>query len=314
MRIECRTDPILILGMHRSGTTMVAELLDALGLFLGHELQSDHEATFFLDLNDLMLRQVNAAWDNPAPMQAFLRHPEAVELTARCLRRDVLSSSVRQFLGLRKYLKYRTVERLDRPWGWKEPRTVFTLPLWLKLFPRARLVHIVRNGVDVAASLMTRERRMLTMRLETFERRLSRPSRHTALRKAGYKGSARCLNMAGGFSLWEEYVQQAEMHLAAVANERTEVKYEAFLADPAAHLRELARFCGLEAGEAEVAQAAGRVKVERANAFASDPELLAYYQQVRETPWMRRHGYDALPAEDSPVDPEPAGDTGARST
>jgi hypothetical protein len=44
-------------------------------------------------------------------------------------------------------------------WGWKDPRNSITLPVWLKLFPDARVIHIVRNGVDVAESLYRRQQR-----------------------------------------------------------------------------------------------------------------------------------------------------------
>ena len=47
--------------------------------------------------------------------------------------------------------------------------TVATLPIWLSLFPEARLIYIVRHGVDVASSLMVRERKLLQKRKERFE-------------------------------------------------------------------------------------------------------------------------------------------------
>src|SRR4051812_11129697 len=78
--------PVIILGMHRSGTSLVARLLDELGLFQGNELQEDHESVYFMEVNDLLLRRVGASWDNPGPVRAFLRNPQALDLTARCVR------------------------------------------------------------------------------------------------------------------------------------------------------------------------------------------------------------------------------------
>jgi hypothetical protein len=51
VKVTTARQPVIILGMHRSGTSMVSELLDQLGLFVGRELQDDHESTYFLDLN-----------------------------------------------------------------------------------------------------------------------------------------------------------------------------------------------------------------------------------------------------------------------
>ena len=75
MALSAAMQPVILLGMHRSGTAMIARLLDALGLFQGSELQEDHESTWFLEINDLLLRRVNAAWDNPDPICSFLENP-----------------------------------------------------------------------------------------------------------------------------------------------------------------------------------------------------------------------------------------------
>src|SRR5690606_33596327 len=32
-------------------------------------------------------------------------------------------------------------------WAWKDPRTSLTLPIWREVFPRAQVVHIIRNGI-----------------------------------------------------------------------------------------------------------------------------------------------------------------------
>src|SRR4051794_19554028 len=91
LKIECKMDPVIIVGMHRSDTTMVAELLDRLGLFVGSKVQGDHEAVYFLDVNEELFKQVHAYWDNPQPMASFLAEPDAMEMSARCVRADVLS-------------------------------------------------------------------------------------------------------------------------------------------------------------------------------------------------------------------------------
>src|SRR3954447_9808557 len=272
--------PVILLGMHRSGTSLIARLLDDLGLFQGAELQDDHESVYFMDVNDLLLKRVGAAWDNPAPVRGFLDNGDALRLTAACVRADLESKRLAGYLGLKRYLKCKSLRKLDVPWGWKDPRTVFTLPLWLRLFPSARFVYIVRNGVDVASSLRVREQRELARRIEEYPAKARQITSHSMLERAGFKGSARCLTLAGGFGLWEEYVAEAEAALAAVPNERVVVNYEQFLADPTQPgrgLAALARFCGLQAGEEAVAKAVGQIKAGRANAFLADPELSAFY-------------------------------------
>ncbi len=148
--------PVILLGMHRSGTSLIARLLDELGLFQGEELQEDHESTHFLEINETLLKRVGATWDNPGPMRGFLENPDATALTVRCLHEDLAGRQVAAYQGKKLFGKHRGLAKFEVPWGWKDPRTIFTLPLWLKLFPEAKLVYIVRNGVDVASSLRMR--------------------------------------------------------------------------------------------------------------------------------------------------------------
>ena len=289
MPVPTARPPVVILGMHRSGTSMVSELLDELGLFVGHELQDDHESTFFLDLNEQLFARVGAAWDRPLPVSDFLACDDAVRMTAEALTADLSSRRVRPFLNRRT-----TLAAFDQPWGWKDPRTVVTLPLWLRVFPDAKLVYIIRNGVDVAKSLMVRERQLLATRVERFEARMQKHSLRSYLDRAGYKGSPRCLTLQGGFELWAEYVAAAEHHLDGVANAMHRVRYEDVLREPMAHLPALARFCGLDDASDKIAKAAGQIDGSRAMAFATDPATAAFYQQVRTDPWMVRYGYDTV--------------------
>jgi hypothetical protein len=271
---------------------MVARLLDQLGLFQGSELQEDHESVWFLEINDVLLERVNAAWDHPAPIRALLANPAAFDLTLRCLEADLSSKLSRKFLGMRRALEFGSLPKYIRPWGWKDPRTIFTLPLWLRLFPQAKLIHIVRNGVDVAKSLMAREQRELDRRIDEFSEKHP-VGKRSKLQRAGFKGSARCLTLDGGFSLWEEYVAEAERALADVPNSRTIIQYESFLADPAGQLPDLARFCGIDSEQDAVRNAIETVRVNpaRANAFASDPATAVFHEKVRGTRWMRHYGY-----------------------
>ncbi len=289
MPVPTARPPVIILGMHRSGTSMVSELLDELGLFVGQELQDDHESTYFLDLNEQLFARVGAAWDRPAPVLDFLACEDAARMTAAALTADLSSRRVRPFLGQRSSLA-----AFDRPWGWKDPRTIFTLPLWRRVFTDARLVYIIRNGVDVAKSLMVRERKLLATRVDRFESRMKRRSLRSALDRAGYKGSPRCLTLQGGFDLWAEYVAAAERHLDGLGPAVYRVRYEDVLREPSRHLPELARFCGLDDASDRIAKAAEQIDGSRAMAFATDPATAGFYEQVRAEKWMVRYGYDAV--------------------
>lgn len=283
--------PLIVLGMHRSGTTMLAELLDRLGLFVGHELETNHEALYFLEVNGELFRRCNATWDQPRPVARFLEQRDAVDLTRRCVESDLRSKNVRAFVGWKRYWRQGGIDGLDEPWGFKDPRTVFTLPLWLELFPRAKIAYVVRNGVDVANSLLARERKRLAHQKEVFERRFARRSPEERLTRAAYRGSTRCLSFEGAFSLWEEYVERGEAVLEGVQAPVWRARYEDFCAKPRAMLAELASFAELaEHRDGDLELAAATVDATRSNAFKSAGASVDVERALR-SPWMKRFEY-----------------------
>lgn len=300
MDIKCIKDPVIIIGMHRSGTTMTAKLLDRLGLFLGNKLESNHEALYFLKVNNEVLERINASWDNPGPMKYFLRDDDAVDMTLKCIVADLSSSSIRNYMGFKNYFKYHGLRDFEIPWGWKDPRNTFTIAMWLRLFPRAKVVYIVRNGVDVAKSLKTRELESAERLKKNFSKRFSKGGSKSCLERAGFKGSIRCSSLEGGFTLWEEYLSQAEETLSKIDNERLVVKYEDLLSDPETHIANLALFCGLEGvADESISDAAKSVVVKRSYAFTRDPALREFFSAVKNSRWMMHYGYsDAISSKD----------------
>jgi sulfotransferase family protein len=295
MSLHCARPPVIILGMARSGTTLLADLLRKLGLFIGHHrIEHDQEAWYFVRANRTVIQQAHGNWDNPRPMRYFLELPEAMETTLGCLEADLRSPRIAGFLGPWNFLRYRSLERFDRPWGWKDPRNVFTLPLWLKLFPGARLLYIARNGVDVARSLQVLERKVIERRMRRRRRTFAWLRGRSRLEHGGFKGAVRCLSLEGGFSLWEEYVAQAEEVLAGASSERMVLRYESLLEDPRSHLEALARFTGLTAPRALIEEAARTVNRQRAFAFTDDPTLREFFLRSRGSAWMERLGYSEL--------------------
>lgn len=284
---EIRRSPIIIIGMHRSGTSMIARILEELGLFVGKKKESHLEALFFLNLNDWLLNQSGGAWDNPGHIRRLLSCGEVRALVMEWIRYLMKTPRVVSYLGWGKYLRYRTPANLDIPWGWKDPRNTYTLPLWLDLFPNAKIIHIYRNGIDVANSLKVRADNTLWNSKTIYPKRKRlywmRPQ------KGRFIDSLRCNQLEGGFSLWEEYMWEAKSHVIALESNSLELKYEDFLADPNTALKELTDFCNLKASDEDIEKAAGQVKKGRAYAYQDNPELKTFVEQVAER--MKVFGY-----------------------
>ncbi len=141
---------VCVLGMHRSGTSLVARVLNVLGVDLGPEEHlmrpsaanpAGHwESRPIKDINDEILERLGGSWGEPprfAP--GWERSPELAE--SRRQARDLIKAD---FSG-------------RELWGFKDPRTCLTAPFWQRIVGPMRYVICLRNPLDVAASARARK-------------------------------------------------------------------------------------------------------------------------------------------------------------
>ena len=57
--------PIIVIGMHRSGSSLLVKVLQELGVFMGNDFEENNESMFFNKINDWRLLQAGASWDIP---------------------------------------------------------------------------------------------------------------------------------------------------------------------------------------------------------------------------------------------------------
>ena len=86
--MDIRFPPVVVIGMHRSGTGMLARALHECGVFMGRERSSHDEALFFLRINQRIFRLAHADWDNPGAVRYLLNCQEVrAELVIPCAAR-----------------------------------------------------------------------------------------------------------------------------------------------------------------------------------------------------------------------------------
>lgn len=159
---------ILVVGMHRSGTSLLGSLLQGLGVELPGELiAADHhnpEGYFewqeLVELQERLLIDLDRWWPSAngclALPQGWLQNP-----ATRAVRAQLLSL-LRPQLG-----------RMA-PWAIKDPRTSRLLPLWLDLAAELaiplRLLLAVRDPAEVVGSLIRRDGPITGMDLARAQR------------------------------------------------------------------------------------------------------------------------------------------------
>ncbi|MFC6352099.1 MULTISPECIES: glycosyltransferase [Stenotrophomonas] len=144
---------LLVLGMHRSGTSAVTGALALRGVFLGRDLMApgpDNPKGFWehvgvVDIHERLLDALGRSWDDPRTLPDGWLETPAAEAAREQLRELLLAEFGEQPL-----------------WAMKDPRLCRLLPLWLPLLAEmgiaASAVIVARDPREVASSLWARNR------------------------------------------------------------------------------------------------------------------------------------------------------------
>jgi hypothetical protein len=201
-----------VVGMNRSGTTLLRMMLDA-----HPELTIPPETHFVPDVIRAMRGRRAKAQDALAAMKS---HPEWADF-------GFSDSEALAFLGgagragataaLRAFYEA-YARRAGKPrWGDKTPRYVLKMPLIESALPETRFVHVIRDGRDVALSVLDR--------------------------------TVKDLDAAEVARRWRRKVERARTDAPRLRH-YLEVRYEALVSDPRAALEEVCEFIELPFDEA----------------------------------------------------------------
>ena len=145
---------VVVLGVHRSGTSFLVRALNLAGLWLGEPAQlasiegraksgnpkGNYEHREAVAINEIILRRSRGAWFNPPP-QILGDADDGERIRGFCARLQATRPP--------EYAR----------WGWKDPRAVLTLDVWRATLPcRLFAVAAFRHPTAVARSLLTRNR------------------------------------------------------------------------------------------------------------------------------------------------------------
>lgn len=285
--------PIIVIGMHRSGTSLLTRTLQNFGLYMGrvHGTRNE-EADFTKKVNDWLLAQAGCTWFTPEHMDDLLADPVVSPLLNDYVLRMTNGFPAWQFLGVKRYLHYGSMHNISEPWGWKDPRNTFTLPIWLSVFPDAKILHIKRHGVDVAKSLLVRRNQAVRrLQLKYASQRWLYVNNPLAPGRRRFGHEPSCSTLPKAFALWSTYLERARQHMDMLGERALEISYEELLGDPATVLPAVVRFCGLSATDENLQKAALQFNASRICAYREDSELMDFAMSVSER--LSRFGYSA---------------------
>lgn len=141
-----KPEPICVVGMHRSGTSLTTRVLEALGVSLGTSASliapdavdsplGYQEQSAIVALNDELLRALGGHASEPPVLEpGWENRPELGPFAARA------STLIDQLYDV-------------RPWAFKDPRASVLLPFWRSVVPDLRVLICLRNPLEVALSM-----------------------------------------------------------------------------------------------------------------------------------------------------------------
>lgn len=152
---------IVVLGMHRSGTSMTAGILHHLGVYMGdYGFKPDEwnekgyfENRYITEMNENILSKAGGSWDNPPSRESILALDKVNEIE------EIINKEKRDL------------------WGWKDPRTCLTIELFLPFIENIYYIVVRRNRLSVIESLYQRsgktdEKGRLSIVYDTYMNRL----------------------------------------------------------------------------------------------------------------------------------------------
>ena len=128
--LKRRGPPVVVFNKSHSGSRLLARLLAEAGVFMGAHQNESNDSWDVLKLVEYLVEgyypDYRPLWD---PRHSDRKLTELV--------REVFASHIE---GLPR----------NQPWGWKLCESAYILPVLDFLFPRARYIHLIRDGRDVA--------------------------------------------------------------------------------------------------------------------------------------------------------------------
>lgn len=155
---------IIVLGMHRGGTSLVADLLYRWGAYPGPEqqllspdqnnLQGYWEHLPLIKFNQELLATMDSDWFVPPAEGDPALQQRAMDALQRQKALRLIS----------------TMEGVAGPWFWKDPRLALLLSFWKTLWGDAVYVIVIRHPLNVAMSLKKREHFPVSVSLLLWQR------------------------------------------------------------------------------------------------------------------------------------------------
>ncbi|MFZ9046351.1 MAG: sulfotransferase family protein [Cyclobacteriaceae bacterium] len=197
--------PLVIMGRGHSGTRVFSEFCEMVGY-------------------DLDAKNIMSTGD-----ASNIRFTNEIKKIALCFLKNGDSEKTVKWFKAVVWSYYNGLQVSPDNWGWKFPETYLIAPIVIKVFPNAKILHIVRDGRDIAFKTHQTDRP-------------DRPLGRLILKNMGVMDKPHYVQAAAswrfqvdGFDRWKSNIPINQLH---------EVTFESFIQDPLDEGQKIADFLG----------------------------------------------------------------------
>lgn len=127
--------PVIIGGTGGSGTRVVVQIIRKAGFFMGENVNDAEDAKDFFEFYENWINQ-------------FLKVNKAIHAANEPKIEDLMREDFLKCICAHT----KPIQGLDKNWGWKNPRSIYLLPFFHRMFPKMKYIHLIRDGRDMAYS------------------------------------------------------------------------------------------------------------------------------------------------------------------
>ena len=271
-------NPLIVLGMHRSGTSLLSQILDSMGVYTGYKKEGNNESKFYLKINNWLLNQAGCDWaSNSLCIDSAFAEVKFKQFLINHVNYRLNSIENFEYKGFNRKLEKGQI------WGWKDPRNTLTYEIWNEIYPNNKVIAIRRHGLDVAMSLHKRSNDWMDKSLQLGVK----GSHNAKLRLFGYSDSYKSLNISSALKVWENYEDKVES--LSGTNNILQVKYEDILLNTDALLDEIQEFLGASISKSDRNKIISQIVPDRAYAHRKNSALQHYIVSNQEC--FNKFGY-----------------------
>ncbi len=154
-------NPFFIVGVQRSGTTMLSVLLgNHPDIYMEDKVKAFRLIASYQNMVDLLPHNLNL--DTEDFQQWIIDNDKSIRL-GELMKSDAISGAQNYREVISKAINHRLIQSKKKVWGDKAPNLQHYISDLLMLIPNAKIIHIVRDGRATAASMTKRTYRNLKL-------------------------------------------------------------------------------------------------------------------------------------------------------